>query len=99
VFDATTCPPLSLSLDQVGVNDGREGFGSLSLHIPPGQVAALCGPNGCGKSTALKAMRRVLPLSRGQIRLLQRPLSGWPAKDFARDARGACRAGRGGRRY
>lgn len=86
MLDATTSLPLSLSLDGVGVAyDGREVFHSLSLRIPPGQVTALCGPNGCGKSTALKAMRRVLPLSRGQIRLLQRPLSDWPAKELARE--------------
>lgn len=31
------------------------------------EVAALVGPNGCGKSTALKAMSRVMPLMAGEV--------------------------------
>ena len=60
-------------------------FESLSLEIPRGQVTALCGPNGCGKSTALKAMRRVLPLAGGEVQLKGRPLADWSARALARE--------------
>ena len=65
--------------------DRRLVFEHLSLDILPGQVTAFCGPNGCGKSTALKALRRVLPVSRGEVRLLDRPLGDWPARELARE--------------
>ncbi|SFQ22981.1 ABC transporter ATP-binding protein [Tranquillimonas alkanivorans] len=79
-------PDSALSLSSAAIGyDRKLVFEDLSLDIPPGQVTALCGPNGCGKSTALKAMRRVLPLSRGEASLLDRPLSEWPARELARE--------------
>ena len=33
----------------------------LSLTVPDGKVSVLIGPNGCGKSTALRALARLLP--------------------------------------
>ena len=33
----------------------------LSLAIPDGKITAIIGPNGCGKSTTLKAIARILP--------------------------------------
>ena len=47
----------------------------LSFAVRPGQVTALVGPNGCGKTTLLKAMARQLPLAGGQILLQGRPLA------------------------
>ncbi|MGR3464534.1 ABC transporter ATP-binding protein [Limimaricola sp.] len=60
-------------------------FEDLTLEIPAGQVTALCGPNGCGKSTALKAMRRLLPLRHGAALLADRPVSERSAKTLARE--------------
>ena len=40
-----------------------------NLRIPTGKVTMLIGPNGCGKSTTLKAIARILPLKRGEILL------------------------------
>ncbi|MEM7724717.1 MAG: ABC transporter ATP-binding protein, partial [Pseudomonadota bacterium] len=74
----------------ITVNSASVGYGEtlvfrdLSLTIPKGQVTALCGPNGCGKSTALKAMRGLLPTRAGQILLDQTPIGGWGAKALAR---------------
>ncbi|MEM1065466.1 MAG: ABC transporter ATP-binding protein [Pseudomonadota bacterium] len=78
-------PPL------ITVNGADIGYGGalvfrdLSLAIPKGQVTALCGPNGCGKSTALKAMRGMLPATAGQVLLDQAPIEGWGAKALARE--------------
>lgn len=38
----------------------------LSLKIPEGKITAIIGPNGCGKSTTLKAISRILPLCQRQ---------------------------------
>ena len=56
----------------------------LSFAVRPGQVTALVGPNGCGKTTLLKAMARQLPLAGGQILLQGRPLAAYGRKELAR---------------
>ncbi len=39
----------------------------VSLSIPTGEVFAIVGPNGVGKSTLIKASSGILPLLEGQI--------------------------------
>lgn len=39
----------------------------LSLSIPDKKITAIIGPNGCGKSTFLKAMTRVIPHDSGSV--------------------------------
>ncbi len=39
----------------------------LDLKIPDGSVSMIVGPNGCGKSTALRALSRLLRPSEGQV--------------------------------
>ena len=41
----------------------------ISLDIPTGQVTAILGPNGCGKTTLLKALCGILPASSGRVLL------------------------------
>ena len=40
-----------------------------NLSIAEGKVTMLIGPNGCGKSTTLKAIARINPLAKGEILL------------------------------
>lgn len=40
---------------------------NLSLKFPRNKVIALIGPNGCGKSTTLKAVARLLKPKQGSI--------------------------------
>lgn len=40
---------------------------SLSFVLQPGELAGLIGPNGCGKTTIIKAISRVLPPLSGKI--------------------------------
>lgn len=42
---------------------------NLHLQIPDGEITALVGANGCGKSTILKAMSRLLKPVSGQVML------------------------------
>ncbi len=41
----------------------------LNLSIPEGKITSIIGPNGCGKSTVLKALARVLPPKSGAVYL------------------------------
>ncbi len=45
----------------------------LTLSVACGEVVALCGPNGCGKSTFLKLVAGVLKPLSGEVRLPGRP--------------------------
>ncbi|MFQ9523027.1 MAG: iron chelate uptake ABC transporter family permease subunit [Phascolarctobacterium faecium] len=39
----------------------------LSLSVPEGKVTSIIGPNGCGKSTTLKALARIWPCYKGNV--------------------------------
>jgi ABC-2 type transport system ATP-binding protein len=49
-----------------------DGF---SLRVEQGEVVGLLGPNGCGKSTVLKIVCKLLSLDAGQVLLMGEPLS------------------------
>jgi ABC-2 type transport system ATP-binding protein len=63
------------------IDDVHKWFGSLhvldgfSLRVDPGEVVGLLGPNGCGKSTVLNIVCKLLSYDLGQVRLLGEPLS------------------------
>src|SRR3954453_18276048 len=50
---------------------GREGAAvdHLSLTVPAGEICVLVGPSGGGKTTALKLVNRLIPLTSGDIRI------------------------------
>jgi iron complex transport system ATP-binding protein len=55
----------------------------LDLEIPAGRVTALVGPNACGKSTALRALARLLKPAGGTVRLDGEDIASLSARDFA----------------
>jgi branched-chain amino acid transport system ATP-binding protein len=63
------------------VDDLTVAYGSapvldgVSLEVRPGELLALVGGNGTGKSTLLRTIAGLLPASRGQIRLSGRDLT------------------------
>lgn len=58
----------------------------VSFTVPKGSLTALIGPNGCGKTTLLRAAARQLPLLAGEILLDGRSVSSYGRTEFARKA-------------
>ena len=63
--------------------DGAEVLHGIDAHFPKGQVSVLCGPNGCGKSTTVKALLRLVPEMRGVITVDGKGLSYFSQKELA----------------
>jgi zinc/manganese transport system ATP-binding protein len=63
--------PDVVSLDRVAARvGGRTIWSDVSLRVRAGEFAAVLGPNGVGKSTLLKAVLGVQPISAGELRVL-----------------------------
>jgi ABC-type branched-subunit amino acid transport system ATPase component/branched-subunit amino acid ABC-type transport system permease component len=56
----------------------------VDLHVNPGEVVALLGANGAGKSTACAAAAGDLPVTAGRILLDGEDVTAWPAHRRAR---------------
>jgi iron complex transport system ATP-binding protein len=56
----------------------------LCMEARPGEVLAIIGPNGVGKSTLLRAMARLMPPQKGKVLLAGRDLWSTGQRDIAR---------------
>ncbi|WP_040951940.1 ABC transporter ATP-binding protein [Gorillibacterium massiliense] len=56
----------------------------LNLAIPEGKVTSIIGPNGCGKSTVLKTMARLMRPSKGSVLLDGKAIHTESTRDVAR---------------
>jgi len=64
-----------LNVDSISVSYGRiPALQNVSLSVEPGEIVALIGANGAGKTSLLKAISRLLPLSSGCIQLEGKPI-------------------------
>ncbi|MGH3601258.1 MAG: ABC transporter ATP-binding protein [Pseudonocardiaceae bacterium] len=57
---------------------------NLDLAVLDGTVSAVIGPNGCGKSTVLRALGRLLPAKRGAVLLDGKRIDRIPTREVAR---------------
>jgi len=55
----------------------------LTFQMMPGEMLGLVGPNGCGKSTIIKALSRVIPPYSGKILLNGKDISRISRKDLS----------------
>ena len=56
----------------------------LDLDVLPGKVTAVIGPNGCGKSTVLRALGRLLKPTAGQVVLDGKRIDRTPTREVAK---------------
>jgi branched-chain amino acid transport system ATP-binding protein len=66
-----------LQLDAVNAYYGKSHvLQDLSLEVPEGEVVALLGRNGSGRSTTLKAIMGLVPVRRGAVRFRGQEITG-----------------------
>lgn len=63
--------------------EGKEVLHKVSLHIMPGKITVLAGPNGCGKSTLLKTMTGMVTKSEGEILIDRKNIEEYRSEELA----------------
>ena len=56
----------------------------IDFELKKGEIVGMIGPNGSGKSTLLKIMDGLLKIHKGEILLLNKPMSSYRRGDIAR---------------
>ncbi len=74
----------------VAIADLEGGYGespvlhAVSLDVHAGEIFAILGKNGMGKTTLLKTVMGLLPARTGRVEFLGEDVSGWPAYRITR---------------
>ena len=76
--DQKTPPLLEISGLEVCYG-GIHALHGLSLQVPKGSIVTLIGANGAGKSTSLRAISGLVPVTAGTIFFDGKEITGWPA--------------------
>ena len=64
--------------------EAAEAVREVSLAVEEGSVVGIIGANGAGKSTILKALSGMLPITRGEIFFKNERIDGLPAHEIVR---------------
>lgn len=74
-----------LELKKIFCGYGRDDIiKGISLTVSPGEIISLAGPNGCGKTTLLKAACGLIHIKSGGAYINGQPISAIPVKERAR---------------
>ncbi len=52
----------------------KKALNDITLHIPAKRWTAVIGQNGSGKSTLARVLANLIPISRGELRIMQEPV-------------------------
>jgi branched-chain amino acid transport system ATP-binding protein len=61
-----------------------EALHGISLEVHPGEIVALIGSNGAGKSTTLRAISGMVPVLSGSVELDGQPITNLPSHEIVR---------------
>ena len=87
-------PPM-LKVDGIQVAYGKvQALFGVTLEVKPGEILCLLGRNGAGKTTVMKSIMGLLPLTGGAIFLNGEVISGIPAHEIPRKRIGYVPQGR-----
>lgn len=64
--------------------DGKPTIQEISLTVAEGQITTILGKNGCGKTTLLRTIARLLNVHSGEILLDGQDLQGYDRRELAR---------------
>ena len=67
-----------------GGNERQPVLRGIELQVMPGEVIALLGANGGGKSTLLRLLLGLLQPGRGEVRLAGQRYGPWSRREIAR---------------
>jgi len=69
-----------LEMQNISVNYGKvSAIRDISMNVPEGSIVTIIGANGAGKSTALRAMSGLSPISSGEIHFDGKRIDRMPA--------------------
>lgn len=63
--------------------DKKNILENININVSKGELIGVIGPNGSGKSTLLKAIRGILPKSKGSIKIFNEDVEDISDKEFA----------------
>ena len=67
-----------------GYDKKTEIIHGVTAEIPKGEITALIGPNGCGKTTAFGLLSKTFKPWSGEVIFCGKPLSDYDRKDYAK---------------
>jgi branched-chain amino acid transport system ATP-binding protein len=69
-----------LSINKIDMFYGdAQALNGVSLDIGEGEIVAIVGANGAGKTSLIRTIAGMLPPARGRIRFRGRDIAGWPS--------------------
>ncbi|SHJ34939.1 amino acid/amide ABC transporter ATP-binding protein 2, HAAT family [Clostridium amylolyticum] len=84
-----------LKVSDLHVNYGFiKAVKGIDFHIPEGKIVSILGANGAGKTSTLKALSGIVPISKGSIELEDKKIDGKQAYEIVKQGIIHCPEGR-----